>query len=864
MAKTQKSYRLQARLPRYTTTFNAFSNGMYLTDQNMPEGYVRAMVNYDIDDTGSHIKPRRGRKKVQVLNYSSAKLGPASLTDYVYSYNADESEVNDTKDIVLSYGQYTTLENLDKEYTIKNINYHRPIYISLANMIKDANVYAKDENDQWVVIEPGTVTHYNVDEFWTLYYDKDAEEFKKVTNEDIGYVTARTIKNAYAFQKPFKDMVGRPIGTVLNNELLAFTGAPIQYTLYTASTDRANEISNFGSPNLTKLKLVERSNGYAIHREQIIPKELSPAEAYYGYNMLSPNPYELVDTLGGSVAITGILPYTNEGLPIFSFDVGEVVKLRIYYQYPSTTTNVQIKVEVLDLTNTKSDWETIQDWTTAVAGGTPLSYDYAIKYINQSIRVTIREDGDSTTEYPWTYPINCDANKQYKKLEGKVFDLSTCKGMFSWQGCIGLYGVESAEDTLFFSDIEDPGYFPVPNNLLFFDNEILSVHNYLNYLLVITVDSIWLVTPNTTINTSIQKRILANLHIPEIDAINLVVLKDQIFFKTDSQFYVLKPNQYTSDSTDLKNYINSIAISNYTLNFQSETVDLLNKVYVQTWQRLTRENKHQIRFEDFDVLDTRSIVRNEEVHYIYTIVPKLTDDIVLDNLNLHLVYNTLTRSWRLYFTAIGNDSVYYNPLLYRNKQSGLFYEFFPYSKESSSSIVISEQTYSLVTDDLENENWHLTQEYNNYPYIDTGNVDLNVAFTKRFREVQFNLKNMETTTIRFYTDFILDGQERIHATKYNIQHITDLNDPDYGLIYVIPVESTNLDLIGMTTLANESTLEDDFWSIDLSKFPDLNTTTVRFELQGRGRRGAIELLNTSLKRYELSELNWVYRSMNAR
>ena len=85
---------------------------MYLTNQIIPEGYAKAMVNYDIDDTGSNIKPRKGREKVQVLEFDSPLLGPVSLTDYVYAYNKEGTEVEDVKDIVLSYGDYNTIAHL--------------------------------------------------------------------------------------------------------------------------------------------------------------------------------------------------------------------------------------------------------------------------------------------------------------------------------------------------------------------------------------------------------------------------------------------------------------------------------------------------------------------------------------------------------------------------------------------------------------------------------------------------------------------------------------------------------------------------------------------------------------------------------
>ena len=64
MATTQEFYRLGGRLPRYTTKLSAFSNGMYLTQQMIPEGYAKSMVNYDIDDTGTCIRPRAGREVI--------------------------------------------------------------------------------------------------------------------------------------------------------------------------------------------------------------------------------------------------------------------------------------------------------------------------------------------------------------------------------------------------------------------------------------------------------------------------------------------------------------------------------------------------------------------------------------------------------------------------------------------------------------------------------------------------------------------------------------------------------------------------------------------------------------------------------
>ena len=866
MARTQEYYRLGGRLPRYTTKLNTFASGMYLTDQTIPEGYAKIMVNYDIDDTGSHIKPRRGREVVQNIPYTNrlGTLGPITLTDYIYSYHDVEyngrtiEEVLDTQDVAMSHG---ILPAVDVD-PINSEIYERSGLLDLDLFISSMK-YTK------LLAGGGTATKH-IAPFWFLVYDKETESFKRLDQDPttvIGGFTARVVRNAYAFDKQVlaaaKHRLGKPISAILNNELIAFTYDPIEYE----EDDNLGTSQLILSPvSLTKLKVKDGT----LKRENITPQELTPAEAYTsGFNLLHDTPYTFNDNIGGgSLFVLGVIPQINGHINL-SPDIGTPFDLRVYYQKGLNDTGVKYKVEVADANRTDAGYNTVIDWAsaTAIDNGTEFiisncQFNLAAAYI----RVTIRIGEDTTTEAAGTIYLNQN-NAALKNLDFRSYNLASAKGMVAWQGCLGLYGFTDAPDTLLFSDVENPAYFPFPQNVLTFDNEILAVHNYLENLIVVTVDSVWIVTPGTSIATSIQKKVLDNVHIPEIDALNLVVLKDQIFFKTDTQFYVLKPNTYVADKTNLKNYVNSTAIANFTKNFTSETVKLLNKVYPLMWQDVSNSTKAHRYFADFDVLDIHGETREEEVHYIYKIRPKYNDgSYTLDHVNLHLVYNTLARTWRLYLVSIGDATTSYNPILYRNKQSGYFYEFFPHTlNDEDCGITITKQTYDVVSDQVTVGDWKLLDEnsYNNYPYLDTGVVELDDAFTKRFREVQFGLLNQEKTTIRFYSKFFLDGKEVVHATKYQMQHITDPEAEDYGSVYVTPLEFENMALYGMSTLA-DNVEERDYWRLDLSRFPDLANVTVRFELQGRGRRGSLQLLNTSLQRYQLSDLNWVYRIMSAR
>ena len=167
-------------------------------------------------------------------------------------------------------------------------------------------------------------------------------------------------------------------------------------------------------------------------------------------------------------------------------------------------------------------------------------------------------------------------------------------------------------------------------------------------------------------------------------------------------------------------------------------------------------------------------------------------------------------------------------------------------------------------DNIIQGDWQLTPYFNNYNYLDTGNVSINDTYNKRFRELQLNVVNHEDSKIRFYSDVKIDGKLTVNSTNYEIQNITDPNDPEYGLVYVIPTAVDNLTVYGDTALEDEESELVNFWEVDLSAFPDLDMATVKLKLFGKGRRASLQLLCTDLKNYELSTFVWVYRVMNVR
>ena len=235
MASTQEFYRLRGRNVRYSTQVQSLSKGMYLTGQNIPEGYAKVLVNYDIDDTGSCIRTRKGRNLHIAIPYEGYhRLGKMHTTDYIYTYNNAGDEVEDIKDVLMSFGKYGYIRDyLDGQEIQIPGDVNVPMFVSKVTLNTDTTIY-----DGETVVVPGEVTTKVTEDSWALYCDKGAEEFNKIDNENIGFVSARTVKNAYVFDKKLTRNLGLPISTVMANEVYAFSGGPVEATVYPSNTEK--------------------------------------------------------------------------------------------------------------------------------------------------------------------------------------------------------------------------------------------------------------------------------------------------------------------------------------------------------------------------------------------------------------------------------------------------------------------------------------------------------------------------------------------------------------------------------------------------------------------------------------------------
>lgn len=144
----------------------------------------------------------------------------------------------------------------------------------------------------------------------------------------------------------------------------------------------------------------------------------------------------------------------------------------------------------------------------------------------------------------------------------------------------------------------------------------------------------------------------------------------------------------------------------------------------------------------------------------------------------------------------------------------------------------------------------------NYQILDSGNRNQEPYMEKRYKEIQFMISNDSVNVLQFLTEFYIDSVRRKTPYTYSVEQITDPNHADYGTIYIVENEESNM------VVANETGLST--WQLDLSVFPDLEVVKVVFRINGRGHYPRFILVSKNHDPYKILGYAWVSRLMSGR
>ena len=827
-----KSY---ARAGRSYVAEESFTGGIKQSAAPLDEGFANMLVNYDFKDSGRTLQPRGGYR---TLPHTDHIVGHAT---YSHRPLFTERLLNKDNDDI----QRVTLivPDMDAE-----------LFCSLS--------------DIKVLVERDTVAETPITEFVS---------FSNPENKSIAY----TARNLFAriHDLPLLHSSAQQSHTVLNG------------VCYMPMIN--NGVRQFGAMSL---------DDKAVYLDPITPKSITPAEATnYGYNMLSDTPYTFADRINPSVAAgtircTGILPYKDSTCTevLFNAKVGSFVTFRLVSEWANTTDSFKFKWELRDL---ESDAVTTYfapsaDTPSYTFNGTNAISSDGSAHVILTIQPPYRQFAVTVTAYNKddlnepiqvtvlaSYTLTDDASATKISNDLKNYDLTTATGMCTWAQRIVLWGVQGAKNILFVSDVNDISYFPYPNNCDITNGEIIACVPFQDDLLVFTDTELlkftWAADGMSYSGSVIQ----SNLMMTPFDTDTVVPVKNMVFFKNGSYYYMIVPT-VTSTLKEGNPALApiSIPITDMLDNFENTLIELFSTMYNYTDVSL-------------ELLDYYNYLDGNAVRNVYKL-RLFKDNAELTVVDFILSYDTLQRVWYTYIVETNNTILlpYQHNATNNTLLLNVYHEYVArYVTENEVTTQINGYTahveFVRVSKTSAQDNITLergTSEsgryVKNWQYIDTGYKNQSSVIKKRYREIQFQIKNSDHVTLEFGAEFLVDNSTRrgIYKTDVDVSEY-DAANPDFGILTV----SRELDELvyapgetvlewpddvpaADTTLSEGALLQTNSFALDASRLPAATLYKVRFPVSGKGYAPRLKLLSLNEKRYELLNICWVFRAMNAR
>ncbi len=779
---------------------DSFNRGMQFTNTPLTEGFVKLLVNFDMQDGGASVVPRLGLRATKILTPQT--VDEDTVTGYEQIIAAREQNIEQR-----TMPQFFIRDSLN-ETPIGNLR-RGPLTMLSSNNVMNGNGY------------PIAAEHY---------VQKDYP--------DASYILPQ---NA--------EIHGIPLDT------------PTTLTKHVGTYGWAQRYYFF-DPMLKKLVHTEWDDVAATFKFTVEePKSITTNTAVtWGYNMLAENPYAFENKWsagGGIIDFDGILPYNTNGQLNLTPVTNEQLDFRLYYSVPE---GVRYHL-IWEWRSTRTDsWTTLQakdvQFTTLLDLHVPFSPP------DSGIIMRVSAYGYTEVSGEWVRNTFTDAviavGFNFDKTEygntvnanNKTYTIPHATGMVYWKNRLVVWGVPEDPTLLFASDVNDPTYFPYPNNCETFDEPVKYAIPFMDYLLVFTSTQLYMLTLTPDGLGWTTQSLQNNLTIADWDIHLIQVVKNMVFFRSGNYYYMIVPKA-GSQTGELT--LATISKPLYYLfdNFKENVENALYDVYDY---RGPLTLLHYYNYLDFEDIHNVYVFQTDKAEYI----------------NFCILYNIADRSWRIY--TFGSQSIR-TPYKADATQRGTLC--------SLSSALVDEQevaTPLLFQFLVQRDDWYIPRHhtietiddlfktnhvFHNWQHMDMGYREHSSNFKKRYRELQFVINNISNQALDLYTDFYIDGEQRKNRYVYEVVHDVDPESPRYGLITVEKVLADPVTAPATTALGSD---EEDFlaWRLDNSRFPDVAFWKVRLPVSGKGYTPRFCFTSRNEFIYELLNVSFVYRALGSR
>ena len=284
----------------------------------------------------------------------------------------------------------------------------------------------------------------------------------------------------------------------------------------------------------------------------IDPYKPEPLEALYvGTNSIAPDPFKyLSDGEGSTLQISGVIFSDRYGVMNVPFTLtaytisvaGTELEFQFEYRYPFMADGEWVMGQ---------DWSEKKEWTHTAEGEGSMQF-----------RVNARTKGETTVATA-QYLVPDYRIKPMPDPDDKIPDytgIHTCNRILLHWDRIVLYGDTTNFNTVYFSHLKNPRYFPMPHNLRFETEKnepVRSVTRFRDFLLIFTDSSIQALFGKSPADF---RRTVLNTSIGCIAPKSVAVMDNYVVFLSAEGVYFLKSVGYVDDKANVSKL--DIPISN--------------------------------------------------------------------------------------------------------------------------------------------------------------------------------------------------------------------------------------------------------------------------------------------------------------
>lgn len=409
-----------------------------------------------------------------------------------------------------------------------------------------------------------------------------------------------------------------------------------------------------------------------------------------------------------------------------------------------------------------------------------------------------------------------------------------------------LYGPYTKANFIQFSKFEDEYYYPFPYHNVELEEPITYAVTYQDSLVIFCKHNIWMLTGGTSILECTKHKIYENLTTSLTD-INLVTtVGTYLMFSNHNMLYILVPNTYSDDPTNVKIY-----------KLSENIINLLNNPEHYLRSRLDIDYREQIT--NITNINTFSYVQNNEIYIVCNY--SFNHSNINTKFVVIFVYNLDYKYWRMYdlpnsiidyiIASYICEPRYNNQFITKTSNSTLY------------SLTIFDNNNSI---DINKDKHYINNELANDRvidcYIDSGYLSVDTMNDKRFKDLIIEFDRILDDLVvacNFYIDgtpVLVTNQNALLIDKYNnvkeIENCLDLNT-------LGPTTKVSLELYD----SDEYNFYGSIYKInsDNPVFTS-NRTHLRIPLFGKGRLPSFTLVMNSEKPFEFINYSIIYKEKN--